>query len=661
MMKNVKKNSIKIGAVCMAGVLAAGAIGTGVYANQVHTETKQVEIAYKSAVNTNKDMVSTKSVEKQVKDAVDNIWQPVDKSSENCKDETVYVITDAEGNMQKVIVSEWLNNARKLTTINDATSMKDVSEVKGDDKFTLSDDGSLTWEANGSDIYYQGTSDKALPVSTKISYELDGKAVKPEELAGKSGHLVMKYEFDDKEFEMVEIAGNQEKIYVPFVAVTAMVLDNTSYHNVTVSSGKVINDGSKCIVAGMAFPGMAEDINMDSLNLPEEITVEADVTDCEFDGSYTVLSNAVFNNLNLDDVDDVKELKEAMGSLTEAMTKLMDGSSKLYDGLSELYTKSQDFKAGVDQLAAGAADLATGAASLNSGAESLKNGAASLADGLGTLNSKNGDLTGGASQVFQTLLSTATAQLTAKGITIPALTIDNYTSVLNGVVQAQNQNIYNQVEAGVKANVKNAVLASQGIPSYDALDDATKAIVDAAVDAQMETPAVQQQFSDALNGALATAAADPDYQSLLGLKSQLDSYNQFYQGIQAYTQGVDSAYNGAGQLRYGTSQLADGANTLAAGANTLKEGADTLSSGCDALIAGIAKLKDGSMQLRDGISTFDEEGIEKLSDVFGEDIDELVDRLQAIVDVSKNYNSYAGIKDGMKGSVKFIYKSAEIK
>ncbi len=44
----------------------------------------------------------------------------------------------------------------------------------------------LTWQADGSDIYYQGTTDKELPVTVKLTYYLDGKEISPEDLAVKA-------------------------------------------------------------------------------------------------------------------------------------------------------------------------------------------------------------------------------------------------------------------------------------------------------------------------------------------------------------------------------------------------------------------------------------------------------------------------------------------
>ena len=119
-----------------------------------------------------------------------------------------------------------------------ATGLMEASAIKSDE----------------SGLYYRGISEKKLPVSMTVSYTLDGKEITPEELAGKSGHVVIRYDFCSNRYEMKEINNSLEKIYAPFVTVTGMVLDNARFCNISVSSGKVINDGSRSIVAGIAFP-----------------------------------------------------------------------------------------------------------------------------------------------------------------------------------------------------------------------------------------------------------------------------------------------------------------------------------------------------------------------------------------------------------------------
>jgi putative membrane protein len=79
-----------------------------------------------------------------------------------------------------------------------------------------------------------------------------------------------------------------------------------------------------------------------------------------------------------------------------------------------------------------------------------------------------------------------------------------------------------------------------------------------------------------------------------------------------------------------------------------------------ALTAGISQLRDGSMRLSDGLSQFSKQGIEKLVHAT-KDTENLIPRLKAILDVSKNYKSFAGISENSDGNVKFVYKTAEIK
>ena len=47
----------------------------------------------------------------------------------------------------------------------------------------------ISWDMDGNDAYYTGTSDKTPPVSAVISYKLDGEEISPQELAGKSGRV----------------------------------------------------------------------------------------------------------------------------------------------------------------------------------------------------------------------------------------------------------------------------------------------------------------------------------------------------------------------------------------------------------------------------------------------------------------------------------------
>ena len=617
------------------------------------------------------------------------------------KEETVYVIAGADGTPQKVIVSDWIKNPQKAKTIADKSDLKDIENTKGDETYTINEKKLVEWGADGNDIYYKGTSSEQLPVGVSIRYELDGAPIAPKDLGGKSGRLKMTFSYTNRQAEEVTINGKKEKIYVPFVMLTGMMLDNEKAGNVTVSNGKVINDGSRTYVAGFALPGMQESLGLDKdkIKLPDTVEVTADVRDFELATTLTVAANQVFNDIDTAKLDKkTDELKKKLGELTDGVNKLADGTSQLYSGLSTLLDRSgelidgvKELYSGAEQLKDGSAALAKGAGDLSDGAEKLDGGVAALQSGAGKLQSGAGDLAGGAGQlddgvatlqgyigtlagglsqisansatlvggarqVFQTLLAEADKQIEAAGLRADSLTIDGYADTLNALteqlsdenaqklayqtayktvsatVNSQRGVIRQAVEAQVKKQVTDGVLAAAGLgldsDSYDAavaagqvpeevqmqvsgaialqmagmdetIDAETDAQAAALIETNMQSDEVQAQIAEGVQKAAGGR------QSLQALKAQLDSYSGFYYGVISYTDGVNQANAGAQEILGGTVSLKDGAQSLADGAGQLKGGTKELKSGADTLKAGSAQLKDGADALHSGAVTLD--------------------------------------------------------
>lgn len=514
----------------------------------------------------------------------------------NVKDETVYVLARADGSVEKIIVSDWVQNARGDAQLNDVTRLANIENVKGNETCTLGGDGSCVWDARGNDIYYQGSMDGELPVSVAVSYTLDGAAISPEELAGRSGRVTIRFDYTNNQYEMVSVGGRQEKVYVPFALLTGVVLDNEVFTNVSVSNGKLINDGDRTIVAGLAFPGLQDSLGLgrDALDLPDYVEITADAENFALETTVTLAANGLFNDAASEagDFDGLDELDGKLEELTDAMERLTDGSSRLYDGLCALLDSSRELVSGVDKLAAGTAQLQEGAEGLSAGAAQLQAGAAALSQGLDQLAGQNDALNGGAAQVFQNLLSTANAQLKAAGVQAPELTVENYAQVLEGVI--------------------------------------------------------------------ASAGGSPAGQQVAALKASLDSYNGFYQGLQSYTAGVAQAKDGAGELNAGVGSVKNGADSLSAGAGQLYDGALAMQKGAPALIDGVTRLRDGAMELNDGLKEFDEQGVQKLVDAFGGDLGALMDRLDTVKAVSERYNSFSGVGPDMEGQVKFVWRTQAV-
>lgn len=566
----MKKPVVKILSLTLCALLAAGGLGGAAYAMNAAGDPDPAP----APTETETKILSS-------------------STARNGKDETVYVLASADGSVDKIIVSDWVQNARGDALIDDVTRLTGIENVKGNETYTLGGENACVWDARGNDIYYQGSIEEELPVSVAVSYTLDGRSVSPEELAGKSGKVTIRFDYTNNQYEMVSVNGRQEKIYVPFAMLTGVLLDNEVFTNVSVSNGKIVNDGDRTIVAGLALPGLRDSLGLDrdDLDLPEYVEITADAKDFALETTVTLAANGLFRgeldgNEKLDELDG---LDGKLDELTDAMAQLIDGSSQLYDGLCTLLDRSKELVSGIDQLAAGAAQLKQGADGLSAGASQLQAGAAALTQGLDALAQNNDTLNGGAAQVFQTLLATANAQLAAAEVQAPELTVENYAQVLEGVIAA----------AG-------------------------------------ESPAGQQ---------------------VAALKASLDSYNGFYQGLQSYTAGVTQAQAGAGELSSGMDSLKTGADSLSAGAGQLYDGILTMQSGAPALINGVTQLRDGAMELSDGLKEFDEQGVQKLVDAFGGDLGALMDRLDAVKAVSERYTSFSGISPDMDGQVKFVWRT----
>lgn len=687
-MNNKKKHLIKMVSLSLCCMLVFGGMGMVAHATGTNNVAK-------------KEVVEKKTT--------------TEEDTNISKDETVYVIAGANGAVEKIIVSDWIKNAIYSEKIQDKTDLENITNVKGEEVYSMSGDNMHVWDAQGNDIYYQGDIKKELPVNITVSYKLDDIIISAEELAGKSGKVTIRFDYTNNQYEMVKIDGKQEKMYVPFAMLTGMILDNDNFKNIEVSNGRLVNDGDRTIVVGMAFPGLSYnlDIEEDTLTIPDYVEITADATDFKLATSLTLAANELFNNADLDNVDNLDDLSSSLDELRDAMDQLIDGSSKLYDGLDVLLDKSGEMIEGINKLTDGSEKLANGSRSLDGGAAKLQSGATKLADGLDTLSSNNPTLNGGAKEIFESLLSMADIELANAGLTVNKLTIENYDTVLSGVlssldekavynlaynkaysqvemaVSAQESVIGAKVEASVKEKVLEGVLTSSGQPmtakQYEEAITAgklpadTQSKINAAVEEQMTHEDIkvqidkntQQQIknlteqkmkSDEIKAQLnkAVKSAKSGASDIVSLKTQLDSYNMFYQGLIAYTNGVADASSGAKELRDGSTSLKEGTAGLKKGAEELHTGLGSLKEGSSALIDGVAQLTDGAMKLSDGLKEFNEKGVQKLVDALDGDLNGLLTRIRATADVSRNYKSFAGINDEMDGCVRFIYKTDAI-
>lgn len=358
-------------------------------------------------------------------------------SSQAGKEETVYVLADARGSVSQVIVSDWLKNGDGGSSLSDCTDLVDIENVKGYETFEEDGKGNLTWKAQGADIYYRGNSDKELPVEVRLSYQLDGKDITPQELAGKSGRVTIRMDYINKEKRMVEIGGKKQEIKVPFAMISGMVLPQDTFSNIEVTNARLLSEGSNSVVIGIAFPGLKESIDLEDLKdrmeedkreelqkmeLPEYIEISADTENFQLGMTMTVAMSDVLSEISLTDSLDLSELNDSMEELQEASDQLKDGTRELKEGsgqlrdgtgellagTGELWNGTAELKDGTQELADqstllddGARTLDEGASALLNGTWELLNGTAALQDGVSELARGAGELQDGGAKLTE--------------------------------------------------------------------------------------------------------------------------------------------------------------------------------------------------------------------------------------------------------------------
>lgn len=705
-----KKLKNKYAVRIVAGVLTIALLGSSMTAVAVQADQKK-----DAAVKTEKQ---DKKNDSDIN--INDLFDVSTSDKEIGKEESVYLISDATGSVYDTIVTDHLINKGNTATIEDASSLTDIKNVKGDEDFSQSGD-TLTWQADGNDIYYQGKTDQDAPVSVKITYYLDGQEVTPEELAGKSGKVTIHYDYTNNSSYEEIVNGKKQTVKVPFAAVTALALDD-SFTNVEVKNGKISSNGDSNVVIGYALPGIKESLNVkdsdfiDDLELPEDFEVTADVENFKLETAMTIVANA--GSMISMKSGDSSSLDDMIDDMLDASSQLKDGSKELSKGLDTLQKNLADYASGMSELNSKSGDLGKGVKTLNDSAASISNGIKTLDQALNTKMS-DAEKTAAAKTA-----SDAVAKEFANGKTkevanqiYAALRYSSdksgkqtdgalYTSLYDGVYSANAaETVYNEVvrqvllkaagqAADSKVTADQAAAGikaawAQGAQANDQTSTVMYAVSDGMTSAQLaellyaKSGAGDTLFSKTQSTIKAQLAAGRDNaqvkegveSSLQTLASQLASACQevaVQAASSAAVSGAESAKatiakqietvqaNGY-SLVTGSAALSKGTQSLADAVPTLTKGIQALNDATVKIVSGVDELSDGSHTLADGMVEFDEEGISKIANSYNGDIKPLADKLQAMLDAGEDYQTFTGIADGVNGSVKFIYKQDAIK
>lgn len=527
------------------------------------------------------------------------------------KEETVYSKLDSEGKTYQTLVSTHLENKEKSEEIHDITDLFNIKNTNGEEEFTQ-EGNSLIWKADKKDIYYQGESQKELPIECKMKYELDGKEVKAEEILGKSGHVKITIQYRNKEEHLVNMNGQNQKMYTPFVVVAGTILQNDNNKNIEISSGKIINDGSKSIAVGIALPGLQESlkVNPSDIEIPNNIEITMDTENFECGNIITFVTPKVLEEEDLSIFNQFHKMYEQVNTLETASNQIQEGSQSLVDGTKQLASGTKELKEGTDTAYQGAKQIK---AEVAKATRQLANDKREALDQT-TLNA-----IGEKAKQVANLSDTQKAQIGNQAVSqVAELTL----------TQAQKQQIAANVKAGLEANANYKALPAEQQAMVLQFSQ-NSAIAAAQTTAQETARKVANQTAQQVAQQTAIQVAATTAQSVakeVANQVKTTAQNQVITQMNTLGEGLNQLTNGLGSLNKGTNALQNGANELNQGANTLAQ----------------------------GIRSFNEEGIKKICNFINGDIKETSERVEKLTELSKEYNHFTMLNGDNSGNVKFI-------
>lgn len=570
------------------------------------------------------------------------------------KEETVYLLLNPDGSVERQIVSCWLHADTGVRGVNDQSSLTNIANIKSNVAPTVSG-SSLRWDMDGNDVYYNGSTDKTPPLSLSVDYTLDGKPLTAQELLGKSGRLRIHLKLTNNEWKLREIDGTQRKIYTPFAAMMVLDLPNKTFRNIDADGSSVLTESTNQIVTFAALPGMKESLS-DLLDggftkltdkLRDEYTVTADVEN--FEMPQILLAAATdFETLKKIDLNDtVTKLSDGMEELKDASGKLTDGTQKLSEALSQ-------FDASMGAFGDSYGQFGDGLTQAIAGVQQLKDGSAQLKEASSILKAKVTDqlvpgLQGSAALQKELTDKMDSLQKQLENLSLPDLS----------VIQSQLSAAVGSVcDASSDATIQ---ILTGGQGSFDTLSPQQQAALTAAKDQIKQQAGAQIAQMMATLDLSALQSLEQSLQEISGLASRLmGSMDALTQALYNPNDDLSNPQTLAGAII----ALAAGADRLDSGASSLTAGTASLSDASGKVKDAIAQMKDATSQLSDksgelsgGMGEFSEKAIDPLCDSgIVEKLDTALAVKDAMQEQAEAFGTYCGAPDGSEVTTKFVMK-----
>lgn len=529
------------------------------------------------------------------------------------KDETIYAKLNNDGSQNKIIVSEHLHNNGE-SILNDKTKLNDITNLNGNETFKTNEKN-IVWETDGNDIYYQGTTKEQMPLNLTIKYYLNNEEKNVNDIIGEKGQIkiVLKYENNLK--HNVKINGQYTTLYTPFVVATTTIIPNENNKNLSITNGKVIDNGQNSVVVGLSSPGLYESLKINSLKDMDEVVITYD-TDCfELSSIYSVATSKLIEEDDFKIFDDLNSLYSSIDKLSNSSKELVKGTDTLVDGASKLKDGSNELKNGIN-------NALNGSKTIN---ESVK-------QSINALANNNAPALDDATLSYIIKTAQNSAKLGEEELKQIAV---------RATMTVKDSKEYKQIESEYN---KYLALANNIKLAYE--QEVAKGNTDAAT-------AYQEQLTLATN--MATT-----YKTMMTLMEQTASATARNTASQIATivagsvsESVATTVASSAKEKF-TNEVVSSLTTLSAGLDTLNNGLIKLNEGAKVLYDGTDTLSAGVKTLNEGMKEFDKSGIEKISSLVNNDVKNLDAKLQKLAKLSEEYKTFDEINEKDEGSSKII-------
>lgn len=521
-----------------------------------------------------------------------SMYTPVSALS---KTETVYSKLNYNGVVTDTIVNELLVNDKELDTINDYSTLTDIINISDDNKFT-NNNNKLTFNAMGKNVMYQGKSVKKLPITTIVTYKLDGKSIELNDLLGKSGNVTINIKYINNEKH-----GN---LYTPFVITTTTMIESNNNSNVTINNGKTIEFGSKNLVVGISAPGLYESLNLEELKGLDTITINYDTKSFELSNIYSVVTTKLLESSDLSKFDKLDTLYESTSKLQDNMNLICKGSNTLSQGSTTLLT---ELKNSINTISKDKSDALS---------DEQINGITKT-----TLDTIDKTYT---NKYKEAIANSAWEEVKKSMQNSSDKTVEGY------VKEAVTNAVTNYIETNYKEDYEKCIA---GQLEYSKTGVANENLLSCKVIEEVKNSNEVKLITEAALSASSSVAN----------KTSMYVAENVSKSVSVNT-SVETAKKTATMVSESVSK-----NVSNAVKDTILK--STVSS-LNELYTGISKLDSGIKELDTSLNTYNEQGINEISNIVNNNVKTLSNNVKELTKLANNYKSYGGSKTN--GSTKFI-------